>query len=434
MFGLLLITLSLECLRYIIIFNKLLDYPFRKGKLKYLYIVTSLILYSSLSFFDPSIKDSYASSLLVLFVFIAMLVLFNGKLSKLVLSYFIVAFSTVIWDNLIFCFIEKIDVLNVPDTNTALVRMCIFCIASIPFILFISEYINKRRHKFILINGALSPSIYILILICIFITSVIVTFYRSNKLLNYDLTLPNIVIVVISIIYFVLCIALVFLFNSREKYKIINNIREEYMLKQVEYYKAMLSQYEDVRKFRHDFKNHIISIQELLYSDRLETVKEYVNHIYNTYEINTRVFDTGNDILNAFINYYSNLGKEAGIIIQVNGYINNSFSINEMHLCTVISNILSNAYEATLLADEELSKIIEIDIRCGTKFFEITVKNPTRINRPRLTKNITTSKSDKNNHGYGIKNIKDVIKAYDGDFRLIDNADSVTVKASMRIG
>jgi sensor histidine kinase regulating citrate/malate metabolism len=240
--------------------------------------------------------------------------------------------------------------------------------------------------------------------------------------------------VVISIIYFVLCIALVFLFNSREKYKIINNIREEYMLKQVEYYKAMLSQYEDVRKFRHDFKNHIISIQELLYSDRLETVKEYVNHIYNTYEINTRVFDTGNDILNAFINYYSNLGKEAGIIIQVNGYINNSFSINEMHLCTVISNILSNAYEATLLADEELSKIIEIDIRCGTKFFEITVKNPTRINRPRLTKNITTSKSDKNNHGYGIKNIKDVIKAYDGDFRLIDNADSVTVKASMRIG
>ncbi|MBB2184581.1 GHKL domain-containing protein [Lachnospiraceae bacterium MD1] len=156
--------------------------------------------------------------------------------------------------------------------------------------------------------------------------------------------------------------------------------------------------------------------------------------IYHTYENNTWVFDTGNDILNAFINYYSNLGKEAGIIIQVNGYINNSLSINEMHLCTVISNILSNAYEATLLADEGLSKIIEIDIRCGTKFFEIAVKNPTQINRPRLTKNITTSKSDKNNHGYGIKNIKDVIKAYDGDFRLIDNADSVTVKASMRIG
>ncbi|MBB2184577.1 hypothetical protein H0486_16990 [Lachnospiraceae bacterium MD1] len=280
MFGLLLITLSLECLRYIIIFNKLLDYPFRKGNLKYLYIVSCLMIYSSFSFLDPFLKDVFASIFLVLFVFIAMLVFFDGKISKLILSYFIVAFSTVIWDNLIFCFIEKIDILNVPDTNTSLIRMCIFCITLIPFILFISEYINKQRHKFILINGALSPSIYILILICIFITSAIVTFYRSNKLRNYDATLPNIVIVVISIIYFVLCIALVFLFNSREKYKIINNIREEYMFKQVEYYKAMLSQYEDVRKFRHDFKNHIISIQELLYSDRLETVKEYVNHIY----------------------------------------------------------------------------------------------------------------------------------------------------------
>lgn len=244
---------------------------------------------------------------------------------------------------------------------------------------------------------------------------------------------PYIAVSSVSTTYLVICVILFFLYSSREKYKLTNALRDQYTEKQIEYYKALLNQDEDIRKFRHDIKNHMICIQELLNTNNIDNVREYINGLYDTIEKNTAVYDTGNDILNAIINYYSNLCKDKDIVLMINGGIRTECKISAMHLCTIASNILSNAYEATLKADEELKKIIQVHIQCGTKFFEFSVNNPTEINRAKITKEIETTKADKKNHGFGIQNIEDIASQYDGDFQLLDYGDNVTAKVIMRI-
>jgi sensor histidine kinase regulating citrate/malate metabolism len=268
----------------------------------------------------------------------------------------------------------------------------------------------------------------------VFMTSFIITLSRfvSDTTSQSGMEFSYLSLIVLSIIYQLICITLIFLFNSREKYKSITRIREEYNTKQVEYYKALLVQEEDTRKFRHDIRNHMICIQELLNTNNVDALKEYVKDIcYNMDKI-VNIYDTGSDIINAIINYYTSKGREHNILVKVKGRMRREINIPMMHLCTVVSNVMSNAYEATLKLEDGEEKTIQVEIHSGSKFFEFVVKNPTIINRAKLDNDILTSKKDKKNHGFGIRNIQEIVLKYDGEFHLIDEADSVTIKIVMK--
>ncbi len=434
MIGIYLLAITMEILSNIVIFHSFLGYPFRKGKFKYIILSMAFLGFSLLSLI-PGVPILLLLAISISISFVLALLLFNEHVRKLIIWYIPVTLTMVTWDNLFTEIIQAFHDFNEDVIADVFVRQSMSH-GILILILIVLYYILKRKNILQKINrNAIPMPVYILSISGIFLTSLIISAIRviTQGARQKEVAFSYFSLIILSILIQIICVALLVLFYSREQYKNINQIREEFNKKQVEYYKALLNQEEDTRKFRHDIKNHIICIQDLLDTDKIKEAKEYMRDLYKDIDGIVSIYDTGSDIINAILNYYTTKGRENHISIVVKGYIGTELNIPMLHLSTVVSNILSNAYEAALKLDHDHDKTIQVEIRSGSKFLELSVMNPTQTKRARLDETILTSKDDKRNHGFGMRNIRDIVAQYHGEFQLIDNMDSVTVKVILKI-
>jgi two-component system, LytTR family, sensor histidine kinase AgrC len=434
MIGIYLLTIATEMIRFILIFRGLLGFTYRKGVLKYVIILSTSVAFSLLCLI-PGLNTILLSCIIIVINLINTLVLFD-EVYKIILKTFIgISVITVTWDNLIIQIINLFHDFDETAASEILPQQSI-C-NSILIIALIVVWMAVRKYGLLhkLHYRQFSNTVFYLFLSI----AVLSSFTNTAAFLVYEegITMKQGItygaMTALSILFQIVCITLIFLFYSREQDKNINKLREEYNEKQIEYYKALLNQEEDTRKFRHDIRNHIICIEELLDNGKLEDVKDYIKDIHLSLDKIASIYDTGSDIINAIINYYATKGREVNIKIQVKGRILQELNIPMMHLSTVVSNLISNAYEAAVKVPSGTDRIIQVELRSGSRYLEIIVKNPTIRDRAKLDKVLITTKRDKKNHGFGILNIKEVLTHYDGELQLKDDLDSVTIRVIMKM-
>ncbi len=434
MIGIYLLTITTEIVRYILIFHGLLGFSYRKGVFKYVLMLFSLVAFCLL-YFIPGRSTLFLSSSIILINSITILCLFHEKLKILLKTFICISVVIVTWDNLFMQVISLFYKFDEATASGALVQQSL-CNSILIIIVIATRAIIKHHGLLYKLNySRLSNTIYFFFLgsaaLSAYINSLAFIVYKNGTLDKPGITYGALII--LSILFQIVCITLIILFYSREQYKSLNRLREEFNEKQIDYYKTLLNQEEDTKKFRHDIRNHIICIEELLETGKFEDAKSYVQDIQQSLDKITSIYDTGNDIINAIINYYANKGKEEQVKIHVKGRIMQELNIPMMHLSTVVSNLISNAYEAAIKVDSASDKDIFVEIRSGSKFLELIVKNPTVTDRVILDEKMLTTKSDKRNHGFGIQNIKEVLAKYEGELQLKDELDSVTVRIIMKI-
>ena len=90
-------------------------------------------------------------------------------------------------------------------------------------------------------------------------------------------------------------------------------------------------------------------------------------------------------------------------------------------LCTLFSNILNNAIEACEKLDDadKLIKIV-VDFNRDRLYIKGSniIKNSVELDKDG---NPVSTKQDKNNHGYGCKNIRTVVRKYEGEIEFFVN-------------
>jgi signal transduction histidine kinase len=434
MIGIYLLAITTEMLKYILIFHGLLGFSYRKGIHKY-----ALMLFASIAFglfhFIPGVDTLYLSLIIILINFITTLFLYAEKIGTLTKVFIAISFVIVTWDSLFIKAINFFFIFDETITSGALLQqsLCNIILIIILALIWVSVKHLGLLHK--LNYNQLSNTVYFLFLSSIvlnaYIISVAFIFSESSNKTKTSLTYTSMML--LSILFQAISIALIFLFFSREQYKTLNRLREEYNEKQIDYYKTLLTQEEDTRKFRHDIKNHFICIEELLDTGKAEEAQTYIRDIHDSLEKITGIYDTGNDIINAIINYYAKIGREDHIVIRVKGRILQDLNIPSMHLSTIVSNLMSNAYEASAKLDCSLDKIISVEIRAGSKYLEFIIKNPTVEDRKKLDDKFLTSKADRKNHGFGIQNIREILLKYEGELQFKDEINCVTVRVTMKI-
>lgn len=93
-----------------------------------------------------------------------------------------------------------------------------------------------------------------------------------------------------------------------------------------------------------------------------------------------------------------------------------------MDICSIFGNALDNAIEHVLLIPEEEKRLIHLSVSAKRNFVFIKVENycETEIckNERKL---ITTTKTDKQNHGFGLRSICAAVEKYDGTMDLAQN-------------
>ena len=182
---------------------------------------------------------------------------------------------------------------------------------------------------------------------------------------------------------------------------------------------------EHVRKMRHDLKNHVTTLNMLLSDEEhgQERAKQYLLEYVRQTAALQEFVKTKNSVADAVLNAKLMYCKEQDIpaVISVDKNIR---GLTQTELCCVLGNLLDNAIEAELKLSKAQRKI-EIKIVMIEEVLDILIRN--RIAEPVLqdvqkVKNIGTTKQDAENHGFGLKNVREIVKKYDGFMDLYEDS------------
>ncbi len=242
---------------------------------------------------------------------------------------------------------------------------------------------------------------------------------------------------VISIISFVsvACLILIMIYIDNENKTIKKYLEMDALLLETQrnLYKAMLAKNEETRRFRHDIQSHLICLNELAHRGDVSKVKDYVSGMEGQLlEIKNITYSVGNDVIDAVLNYYiSLLDKE--VKVDVNGKCPDNIRINRVELCTIVSNLTQNAVEA-LNKTECNERYLKIVVANNNNYmkFEVINSAPEADKKETLVNGLmATTKADKENHGIGMRNVKETVEKNGGDFRINVGNGEFVVKVTI---
>lgn len=259
-------------------------------------------------------------------------------------------------------------------------------------------------------------------------TLVVTVIAVMNAELNLDkyrnIYLFSVVLVIIGI--FIQLAAVIFLFMQRNVYKEKKQLTEKYLNEQKNYYEYLENREKETKKFRHDLRSHMELILPLVRNHEYEKIESYLE------QMQIKVDSLGNNVtvqngtVDAIINQYYAKAKQQGITMEVQGRFPEECLIDIYDICTIFSNVLSNALEAAAQTSE---KYISVECRYTDRNIIIVVKNSFNSDQPGGNVQLKTRKGNVDYHGFGLENMKDSINKYNGvfDIETKDNLFILTI-------
>lgn len=194
-------------------------------------------------------------------------------------------------------------------------------------------------------------------------------------------------------------------YSSKLKLGVIEKLNQ----KEEENYKLLERNENDLRKLKHDMKNHVMIVQEYLRLGKIDDAREYLNEIQEELKNISSVIYTGNFAVDAAVNIGSRKAKASDIEYNVQVLSNAELNVTAADACTVLCNAIDNAIEACGACQD---KYVYIELRINDDEFLIHIENPTVI--PDGERAFETTKADKKRHGFGMKNIDYICRKYNG--------------------
>lgn len=171
------------------------------------------------------------------------------------------------------------------------------------------------------------------------------------------------------------------------------------------------SLHQNVRKLKHDMKNHMMILASYLNNKEYEAAKSYTSEILDKLNAMHSYIETGNSLMNHILNEKLELARSLGISVQAEIETISFTRMRSIDFSALLTNLLDNAVEA---AKKESSPELRIRIAAERGYHTIRVKN--KISESVLTKNpsLSSTKEEKELHGLGVSQIKEIVAAYDG--------------------
>lgn len=267
-------------------------------------------------------------------------------------------------------------------------------------------YKRKYHRRYSWINVKNSAFFTILVLVEVMIVLAIVVVYENGiKEENKRLFAIKAILVIIGML---LQLGTVFLLYSSNSVYVENDaLMKKYLDDQKKHYEYLEIREEETKKFRHDVRNHMQMLYYLQKKGQYEEINKYLELLNIRIEEFGNSLTVNNSIVDAIINKFNTEAMTKGIKLHVKGKMPAVCNIDAYDLCTVFSNVLSNALEAV---DKISNKDIFLECRYTDEEIIIIEKNMFENIGQFKGNELYTIKEDKERHGFGIDNIKDAVK------------------------
>ena len=228
--------------------------------------------------------------------------------------------------------------------------------------------------------------------------------------LKYWISILLTPIVSIVIIYVISMIGIIYInvsmFNFFDGYskQIKLSFMETVAEREAENYRALKISYQEMKKLKHDFKNELDTLNELISERKYDIAEAHISELSGFIDKSAAVCYTGNEAVDSLINIKIQTAKLYDIRVIIKIKIQTSLNANPMELCRIIGNALDNAIEACCkIKSNDVQRFICISIKEIDENMLIEISNTAEDVD---TEDLSTTKTQKSLHGYGIQSIR----------------------------
>ncbi|MCI8637661.1 MAG: GHKL domain-containing protein [Coprococcus sp.] len=175
--------------------------------------------------------------------------------------------------------------------------------------------------------------------------------------------------------------------------------QEEHSMKQ--YVEEAKAHYDETKSFRHDVRNHITVIKELLQNGKMEQAVNYIEDMDEMAENMSFPCSTNHPVVDILVGNKLGIAKSMGIQADCSLLLPYPCGLRDIDICIVLSNALDNAIHACKSMDVDAEKYIRVSGRIQGDFLMMEIENSYQGNS--MFK-----------EGTGLSNIKTVAEKYDG--------------------
>ena len=355
---------------------------------------------------------------------------------------------------LLYMLAQKINALLTEETNSELLFVpsfimltqiplelyrLLFVLASFPFSAFLYLGIRKfAPNKDYALSDSLWKLLFLLTVTPFGIVLASVTLFDrkfTNGFLLFDPPVEYLVllsIATLSLISLLWCIIVLARQQKLEQQNMFMEINRKY-------YELMEQQHFEIRRLKHDLANHLQVLSALPEEQR----DAYLKNLTENAAVTQSLSYCKDATVNAVLSVKKNLMDRYDIRMEFAVDISTPLPFDKTDVCALYANALDNAAEACMKLPQD-KRIIILKSKAQKGLFCLEVSNPvsslskkagdtsTKTNTPPdqtragslkhtqlMPASIPpTSKSDKGNHGFGLRGIKEIVERYHGSLEL----------------
>lgn len=196
---------------------------------------------------------------------------------------------------------------------------------------------------------------------------------------------------------------------------------ERHLKAQVKHLDEILLKQEELRRIKHDMNNQLVVIQGYFHEGDLVGGEAYVTSLLQNLQTPSSRIKTGNSAVDAILSTKKALAERKGITVDMDVQISDQLPLEPVDVCVIFGNALDNAIEACDRMTQGEKKIDLVLVqRAGKLFCHLTNTAPMNPSKDFSV----TSKADKENHGFGLMNLKESLEKYDSE-PVIDYKDGL---------
>ncbi len=201
----------------------------------------------------------------------------------------------------------------------------------------------------------------------------------------------------------------------------------EYMWKKdKEHYRFNKEYIDSVNIKAHDLKFAVGELKRKYSDEFIHSAEEALNGLAS-------FFHTGNDVLDVVLSekgiYCS--ARNIRLTCLADGSVLNFINESDLYFC--LSNALENAISAVEAVKEEDKRLVSLSLRKEKGFAFLHIENYYEGKLSLKKGRLESTKSDKKNHGYGLKSIEMITKKYGGSISYTANDQIFSLDLSFSI-
>lgn len=170
------------------------------------------------------------------------------------------------------------------------------------------------------------------------------------------------------------------------------------------------STYQEMRGWRHDYRNHMQVMKVYLEQGEWEKCGEYLQEMNRSLINVDLTVKTGNVMADAILNSKLAMARSKNITLDVTARVPEKMPVSDVDFCIIFANLMDNAIEACEKITDSERRFIRIYIGMFQRQFYISVTNAT--DQGQRVRRYLSVKGE--GHGLGLPRIDKIVKKSQG--------------------